>query len=147
MAIGLENGVYDTSKITPPPAPNYSTTATALSTYSDASPLSGTTVSIDTVILDTAGTWDGQQVVGVCWETPTTYHELSTIALDDGLLGGTDTDLQLRLPGGHLFYLVTTENYGIPFTVVNSSALQTPLSGQNIVVGPNRRRKYHLGYI
>jgi len=99
------------------------------------------------MVLDQAGTWDGSQVVGVLFDNATTYHDLSSVTLSDGLLGSTDTEIRLALPGGSLFYLVTTDNYGVPFTVVNSSAIQNVLSGQNIVVGPNRRRKYHLGYI
>lgn len=133
MATGLNNGVYDTTQITPPPAPNYS-----LSAFNGNDAI---------MVLDQAGTWDGSQVVGVLFDNATTYHDLSSVTLADGLLGSTDTEIRLALPGGSLFYLVTTDNYGIPFTVVNSSAIQNVLSGQNIVVGPNRRRKYHLGYI
>jgi len=133
MATGLNNGVYDTTQITPPPAPNYS-----LSAFNGNDAI---------MVLDQAGTWDGSQVVGVLFDNATTYHDLSSVTLSDGLLGSTDTEIRLALPGGSLFYLVTTDNYGVPFTVVNSSAIQNVLSGQNIVVGPNRRRKYHLGYI
>ena len=132
MATGLNNGVYDTTQITPPPAPNYS-----LSAFNGSDAI---------MVLDQAGTWDGSQVVGVLFDNATTYHTLSSLTLADGLIGSTDTELRLALPKDQVFYLVTTDNYGIPFTV-GGSTIQTPASGQNIAVGPNRRRKYHLGYI
>lgn len=132
MATGLNNGVYDTTQITPPPAPNYS-----LSAFNGSDAI---------MVLDQAGTWDGSQVVGVLFDNATTYHTLSSLTLADGLLGSTDTEIRLALPKDQVFYLVTTDNYGIPFTV-GGSTIQTPASGQNIAVGPNRRRKYHLGYI
>ena len=136
MAIGLNTGVYDTTKITPPPAPNYS-----LSAFDGATP---------TMVLDTAGTWDGHQVEGVLFEHSeglSTYHPLSSVTLSDGLLGSASTEIRSALADGTVFYLITTDRYGIPFTVGGGDAVQTPLSGQNIVVGPNRRRLYHLGYI
>jgi len=132
MATGLNNGVYDTTQITPPPAPNYS-----LSAFNGSDAI---------MVLDQAGTWDGSQVVGVLFDNATTYHTLSSLTLADGLIGSTDTELRLALPKDQVFYLITTDNYGIPFTV-GGSTIQTPLSGKDIAVGPNRRRKYHLGYI
>lgn len=133
MATGLNNGVYDTTQITPPPAPNYS-----LSAFNGTDPIMG---------LHEAGTWDGHQVVGVLFDNATTYYSLSTITISDGLLGSDDTVVSTALPGGSTIYLITTDNYGIPFTVTNGNATHDALSGQNIAVGPNRRRKYHLGYI
>lgn len=102
------------------------------------------------MVLDTAGTWDGHQVEGVLFEHSeglSTYHPLSAVTLADGLLGSASTEIRSALEDGTVFYLITTDRYGIPFTVSGGDAVQTPLSGQNIVVGPNRRRLYHLGYI
>ena len=135
MATGLNTGVYDTTKITPPPAPNYS-----LSAFDGSDPI---------MVLDTAGTWDGHQVEGVLFDHSagiSVYHDLSAVTLADGLLGSASTEIRTALAEGTVFYLVTTDKYGIPFTV-GGDTIQTPLSGQNNVVGPNRRRLYHLGYI
>ena len=139
MATGLNTGVYDMTKITPPPSP------AGLTSYS----LSAFSGSDAIMVLDQAGTWDGSQVLGVLFDHSaglSVYHDLSALTLADGLLGSTDTEIRLALAKDQIFYLITTDNYGIPFTV-GGSTIQTPLSGQNIAVGPNRRRKYHLGYI
>ena len=134
MATGLTNGVYDTSQITPPPAP----TSYSLSAFNGSDAI---------MVLDQAGDWDGHQVLGVLFNDATAYHTLSSVTIADGLLGSTDTEIRLALPGGSVFYLVTIDNYGILFTIVGTNAVQTPLSGADIAVGPNRRRKYHLGYL
>ena len=56
MATGLTNGVYDTSQITPPPAP----TSYSLSAFNGSDAI---------MVLDQAGDWDGHQDLGVLFGT------------------------------------------------------------------------------
>ena len=141
MAIGLNNGVYDSTKFTPPPSPNYSLSAVSLSTYSTASPLSGTTVDVYTLVLDTAGTANGLDVVGVLFNTPTTIHELSALTLTSP--DGTDTEIRCRLPVGDVIYTVGKDGFGVSYTTPSGTPA---LSGTNIAVGSNYRRLRLLGY-
>lgn len=142
MATAYNNGVYDNSKFTPPPGPdNYSLSATQLSTYSAASPLSGTTVDVFTVVLDTAGTSNGDNVVGVLFDTLTTLHELSALTLTSP--DGTDTEIRCRLPAGAVIYTTTKDGYNVKYTIPSG----TPsLSGLGLAVGANFRRLRLLGY-
>jgi len=142
MATSYNNGVYDNSNFTPPPSPdNYSLSATQLSTYSAASPLSGTTVDVFTVVLDTAGTTNGDNVVGVLFDTLTTLHELSALTLTSP--DGTNSTIRCRLPVGAVIYTVTKDGYNVKYTIPSG----TPsLSGLGLAVGANFRRLRLLGY-
>ena len=155
MATATNNGVYDVTRITPPPAPNYSSTYSVLSTYTDASPLSGTTVSIDVVNVTQWGVFEGDDVYALLFDgsQSTTYHEASAVTLDDGLLGSTSTNVTCRLPVGSKIWLVTKPlNKAVQFNIAAGASDQSgettgatktsAVSGANVVVGPNRRRKW-----
>ena len=155
MATATKNGVYDPTRITPPPAPNYTSTYSVLSTYSNASPLSGTTVSIDAVAVTSWGQFEGDEVYALLFDADqsTTYHEASAVTLDDGLIGSASTDVTCRLPVGSKIWLVTKPlNKAVQFNIAQGATDQggettgatktSAISGANVVVGPNRRRKW-----
>ena len=151
MATALNNVALSIARVTPGPGPNggfgtgYSNAVQVLSTYPDSSPLSGTNVYVDSVNVGTFGEWEGENVVGVLWnsDSTTSYYEPSAVSFDDGLLGSTSTDITSRLPTGSKVWLLTVNNTGIEFTIANAgSTVITSTSGANVIVGPNRRRKW-----
>ena len=130
MATGLNNGVYKSSNITPPPGPNYS-----LSAYNGADPI---------VSLDTAGTANGNNVVGVLFDNASTYYTLSAVTLTSP--DGDDTEIRSALPIGATIYTIDNKGFTVKYTLAETTSAPT-LSGANLAVGPNHRRKRLLGYI
>ncbi len=126
MATGFNNGVYDNTKFSPPPSPDYY----ALSAASDV------------IVLDTAGTSNGENVIGVLFDTPTTTYTLSAVTLTSP--DGTDTEIRCKLPAGTVIYTVTQSGFSVKYTLAETTTAPD-LSGANLAVGPNFRRLRLLG--
>lgn len=126
MATGLNNGVYDITNFAPPPAPDYYSLSAAS----------------NVVVLDTAGTSNGENVVGVLFDTPSTTYTLSAVTLTSP--DGTDTEIRCKLPGGTVIYTVTQSGFTVKYTLAETTTAPG-LSGSNLAVGPNFRRLRLLG--
>tara|TARA_R100000152_G_C6781545_1_gene216268 strand:+ start:204 stop:689 length:486 start_codon:yes stop_codon:yes gene_type:complete len=150
MATALNNVALSIARVTPGPGPNggfgtgYSNAVQVLSTWSGG-PKDGENVYVDSVNVGAFGTWEGENVVGVLWNSDSTtlYYEPSSVSFDDGLIGSVSTDFTSRLPTGSKVWLLTVNNTGVEFTIANAgSTVITSTSGANVIVGPNRRRKW-----
>ena len=142
MASGIDStpgyllGCYDKTKIyDPPPHPNYSASYDAPG-------------NADAVVLTTAGTYNGHQVIGIIFDDPGAYAVNQTVTITDPG-GGTDPVFDTKFdddPGPISFALICDDGFAVKFTLASSVYLVT-YAGVGAAVGPNHARRRILGYI
>ena len=129
-------GCYDKTKIYgAPPSPNLSASYDA----------PGNT---DAVVLTTAGTYNGHQVIGVIFDDPGSYAGNQTVTVTDPG-AGTNTVFDTKFddtPGPVSFALICDDGFAVRFTLA-SSVVTVSFADVGAAVGSNHARRRILGYV
>ena len=129
-------GCYDKTKIYgAPPSPNYSNIYNAPS-------------QANVVILTTAGTWNGHEVIGVVFEDTGLYGASQPFPMTDPG-GGTNPNFDSKFDDATSpvnYALICSDGYAVNFTTL-AGVYTTGIEGYGAAVGPNHARRRILGYI